>query len=279
MLFDNGVRQSIDAVTMSTMPIDVTFVANVNLSVADALPRVREAMERVRGRLSTDDRISVIDCATTVRTIVPMQSARHLAPLNGPSSPVQQRSRGRVLSAGFVFDGASLNDAVFLALAWPVEPGRRHLIVLFTDGVDTWSTIDADALLSLASRADAVVHFVMSEPKPDPAQENRGGGVFVTQPIAERSEPVIATPPTAAALRRHLASWNAITKIAEQSGGSLHAMTNIEDTFAAILDDFRGSYVLRYTLAGVDRTGWHDIRVKVTRPGSFTIRARKGYSG
>ena len=44
-----------------------------------------------------------------------------------------------------------------------------------------------------------------------------------------------------------------------------------------ILDEFRSSYVLRYTPRGVDRPGWHEIDVRIVRPGSFTVRARKGY--
>ena len=35
--------------------------------------------------------------------------------------------------------------------------------------------------------------------------------------------------------------------------------------------------MLRYVPNGVALTGWHDIDVKVLRPGRFTVRARKGY--
>ena len=51
------------------------------------------------------------------------------------------------------------------------------------------------------------------------------------------------------------------------------------DAFQAILDDFRTSYVLRYTPRGGTPKGWHELTVKVTRRGSYTIRARKGYEG
>jgi hypothetical protein len=35
--------------------------------------------------------------------------------------------------------------------------------------------------------------------------------------------------------------------------------------------------LLTYTATGVPRTGWHTIAVTVTRPGKFTIGARRGY--
>ena len=51
--------------------------------------------------------------------------------------------------------------------------------------------------------------------------------------------------------------------------------------FKQIFDDFRASYVLRYTPAGVSREGWHDLNVKVRAPDTskMTIRARRGYWG
>ena len=44
-------------------------------------------------------------------------------------------------------------------------------------------------------------------------------------------------------------------------------------------DDFRTSYVVRYTATGVTRGGWHDITLRVKRPPNATVRARKGYFG
>ena len=50
-----------------------------------------------------------------------------------------------------------------------------------------------------------------------------------------------------------------------------------EHVFVSEIEDFPSAYVLRYTPRGVDTPGWHDLAVSVTRPGSFSIRARKGY--
>ena len=37
--------------------------------------------------------------------------------------------------------------------------------------------------------------------------------------------------------------------------------------------------MLRYTPTGVRAGGWHEIVVKITRPGSYDVRARRGYEG
>jgi len=50
--------------------------------------------------------------------------------------------------------------------------------------------------------------------------------------------------------------------------------------FLRALDEFRTSYVLRYTLQGVKRAGWHDLSVRIVKPGTnYSVRARRGYIG
>ena len=46
-----------------------------------------------------------------------------------------------------------------------------------------------------------------------------------------------------------------------------------------VFEDFRSSYVLRYTPARVTARGWHELEVKTTRAGRLTVRARRGYFG
>lgn len=75
------------------------------------------------------------------------------------------------------------------------------------------------------------------------------------------------------------ATYNAIDDAVRHTGGSLHHVRTGADAYQRILDEYRHTYQLRYTPRGVGRAGWHDISVKITRPGSYTVRARKGYEG
>jgi hypothetical protein len=54
----------------------------------------------------------------------------------------------------------------------------------------------------------------------------------------------------------------------------------VDASFIRALEDFRTSYVLRYTVEGVPRAGWHHVAVRVTKPGrTYQVRARRGYVG
>ena len=72
-----------------------------------------------------------------------------------------------------------------------------------------------------------------------------------------------------------------LSDLATRTGGQLFRMdiaAPITEAFKNAIDDFRTSYVLRFTPTGVTHAGWHDLNVRVTS-GTYEVRARKGYSG
>jgi hypothetical protein len=117
-------------------------------------------------------------------------------------------------------------------------------------------------LRELAGRSEAIVHLI----------EQSGGG--------ETTSRVRTCSPTARAEGPEI-----IREAAERTGGELHTGTrffrssSLLREFRRIFDDFRQSYILRYSPAGVPRDGWHEIRVAVPAIKDSTIRARKGYFG
>ena len=56
----------------------------------------------------------------------------------------------------------------------------------------------------------------------------------------------------------------------------LRSGESLSETFLASLEQFRTSYVLRYTPTGVPRAGWHAVDVS-TKNSKYTVRARQGY--
>lgn len=148
--------------------------------------------------------------------------------------------------------GTSLHDALILSLARGSAQGRRHLVVAFTDGHDTTSVSDGETLAFVAARADSVLHMVLS-------------GAYGTD---------YTQPPSVKSLRQ----------AAEESGGEMHPpgrFNNALGAFRQVVEDFRQSYVLRYTLQGVKPEGLHVITVKLKNPDkqNYTLRHRKGYFG
>lgn len=143
----------------------------------------------------------------------------------------------------------SLLDALSVSLIRAREPGRRAMTILFTDGIDTTSFLDESALLDVARRTDAAVF-------------------------------IIALSQTPGARRDNLPYNELFETLAETTGGAFVLVRADEDlgrSFVAAFDEFRESYVLRYAYQGPDRPGWHPLNVRVTRRGSFDVRARPGY--
>lgn len=259
-LRDNGVRQSIDAVSLETVPIDVTIVmggAVVSRSgIEEEVARGSLEGSRLRGLLEPSDRLRWLD--------VRMEGVREV---EVPRQPV---TRGVGLARGL-----PTIDSIVYALSWPVDPDRRHLVIAFTDGFDRWSIITPDRLPALIDRSDAVLHAVLY--KRPPSRPSAGGLRMQFGAGGEVRVLDAHLPPNV--LRDWRRSFEPLADAVRRSGGLLHAIERGVDPFEQVLDDFRSSYVLRYTPTGVEPGGWHEIDVEVTRSGRYSIRARRGYQG
>lgn len=265
-LTDNGVRQTVDAASHEHVPIDVTLVlTGFPVDRDREFGRTLASAERTLESLNPADRRRIVFVADDVSgklvgadyTFGGDPATREIEPgvgfLGGFRTPVGHSKHGW---------GVALADGLFYALAWPVAPDRRHLVVVFTDGHDTASTIDIDTLPKLAARSDAVLHAVLWD---SAGGSGTSGGLWSTNP--------------AAYARQREASFRAVHQAVQRTGGTLQRIGNAPEALAEILADFRSSYVLRYRPRDTPAPGWHELRVRVTRGGSFTVRARRGYEG
>jgi VWFA-related protein len=144
--------------------------------------------------------------------------------------------------------GSSIWDAMAVALVSASDPDRRQLVMLFSDSADTSSTLDAEALVGLAQRTTAAISAVVP-----------GSGLQFLQ------------RPGLPVLRR----------LATESGGGVYGVSvggsDLSSVFQRALDQFRSSYVLHFTPNGVERTGFHALRVSVKDRKTVQITARRGY--
>lgn len=265
VLRDNGVVQQVDEVTIGTVPLDVSLLVDLGGSTSGDVGAFRSSVDRMRRLLGPDDRVRVIAFAGGVWPITPMQPAEQ--PL---SLDALRFRRSSVWT--------SLFDTLFYALAWPVPPDRRHLAVVFSDGFDTWSVLDADRLGPIVDRADSVLHVVVSASPSNVDPE--GGPVEVRTASGGVARYRESTAQLRAQNDRWRASQSAVFDAVHRTGGAIHRMAGDHvAAFEQILTAFRTRYVLRYTPRGVDRQGWHTLDVSLTRGGSYTVRARRGYDG
>jgi VWFA-related protein len=232
---DNGVPQRLLDVSLGDLPLDVTFALDASSSV--------------HGQRETQLAAGVVQAATvlgpedTCHVLTFSERLQDLAASRACAAELGQRPLD-LAARGWT----SLIDAMALSLVTDGRPGRRQLVVVFTDGADTMSFFNGNTLRDLAKYSDAVVHAI---------------AVTGTNPGGPSYPPVLRV-------------------VTEATGGQLILLDSrqrIDTWFARVVTAFRSSYVLRYSPQGVAASGWHDLSVRVTRRGKYTVRARKGYEG
>lgn len=244
-LLDNGVLQQISDLNYERLPIDVTVVLDVSASVTGAvLDELRQSVRQLKTDLGPRDRLKLVAFNMQVRRLADFE-----APAAATDAAFASLS-GRGSSAIF--------DSVAVQLASPTLEGRRHLIVLFTDGQDSSSISDSDALFDVAKRTTATVDIVLASNAP----ERSSASPFARSP---------GRPP--------ITVGRMYDQLARETGGLVVPTTageNLASTFRRALADFRASYVLYFTPQGVEPSGSHTIDVRVKQDGA-DVRARRGY--
>jgi VWFA-related protein len=143
-------------------------------------------------------------------------------------------------------DGTAFFDAVSLALVSVPTLERRQITVVLSDAQDNSSFFDEATLMDMARRTDAVVYTVL------PGTIGPGMAPYVGR----------------------LQSLSLVT------GGRLLRPQRDSLIGSAIIDaleEFRLSYVLRYTRQGASAPGWHSLAVKIRGDRGYSLRAKEGY--
>ena len=224
---DNGVPQQVDVVSFEQIPLNVVLALDMSDSVAgERLDQLRDAGGAVLDGLTKGDQAALVTFSNVVSLAAPLTA--------------DVAGARRALADAHGFGETSLVDAVYAAMMVGESDVGRALLIVFSDGLDTASWLQADAVLESAKRSDVVVYSA--------AIGNVGGTTFL----------------------RDLSAF---------TGGTLYKVESTKDlraTFLRILDEFRHRYLVSYTPRGVAQDGWHrlDVRLKNRRA---TIKARPGY--
>lgn len=254
-LLDNGVPQTIVDMTYGKLPIDVTVALDISFSVSGSmLERLQRAVGQLMRDLRPDDRLRLM-----------MFNARVARIVDYSSDPAVIDAAMKTAVAG---GGTALNDAISLALVSSRAPGRRQLIVVFTDGADASSATPMSVLHEVAGRTTATLTMVMP-------------GVFATTTSSSGFSGGVPLPETTFFSGRFLGVNAAYANLAGSTGGTVVPFRANEDLgaiFRRVLDGFRSTYVLHFTPTGVAREGFHELQVTVSRPNA-TVTARRGYFG
>jgi VWFA-related protein len=253
---DNGVRQQVEMLDATSLPIDLTVVLDISGSMLTLVGPMTKYANSVLDMLQADDRLRIIKVGTYVSR--PVGFSRATAQLE-----VDEIKPGEM---------TSLYDGLAAAMMRSRAPDRRHVIVALTDGFDTTSSLELSAVEGIARRTDSVLYVVRPEssgtgPMPDrPLRANtRNRWMMPRVRIGVDGDPLGLAP------------------LAELTGGRFDRVFatpgGLPSAVKVVLDTFRHSYVLRYHATGVTRAGWHDVTVRLPKHDGVEIRARKGYFG
>jgi VWFA-related protein len=234
LLSDNGVAQAIVDVIHEALPIDVTVVADLSATAeGPSLDALRRSIDEVLRRLRPGDRASLVVFDQRIRE-------------------VDISARGLQINVDSTWTASSpavLFDAMASALIKPLDPARRRMAIVFTEGKDQGSFLDEAELIDVASTSGVPMFLV-----------------GVTDGTA-RAPQVPANLP----LLRRLADVTGGLAVTVQRDQDLSA------SFVQAFEAFRSSYVLRYTPSGQSAPGWHSLAVSVPSQRGATVRARKGF--
>jgi VWFA-related protein len=275
---DNGERQVVEVERADTVPLDISLVidsfneivvgsgrgAEIASPVVSA--RTRQDLLSVAGVVAPDDRLRVLQVDGNV--------AAEIWSLQPPPFPVDRlpgRQWGSLPKYTNPLDFAeasatygrmqALYDVVTAALLHESPSDRRHLVVVFTDGVDGASVIPPKLLLDVARESDAVMYLARRDTQTE---------------IASKVRNKEATP-------YGMLLWPPDPQVIEQAtvntGGSIYyrPLGSLLPPFKEMFDRFRRSYILRYQPTN-PASGWHDVTIRITRPGRYDVRARRGYT-
>ena len=240
MVFDNGTRQQLALFSPGDrLPLAVTLLLDSSRSMNHGLlDQATAAATALLDQLPDDSLVEVMSFNDRATVLYPMGADRHAAALT--------------LSDLVPTGGTSLYEAVLVAIRRQQHAQRtrrgtyREVIVVLTDGEDTWRRVDFEVLLDDARRSSVLVYPVVLPPHDAP----EGG-----------------TP------------WQ-MMQLALDTGGktvAAHHPGDLTNIYQQIAADVRNQYRVGYVPSPLVRDGaWHQVQVRATRD-DVVVRTRSGY--
>jgi len=246
-------RQQVELSDPQALAFDVRMAIDTGDGLdSNSMRQIVEGMRSFASRLRVDDHTELITFADEIRLAAGLTTDRERL----------HAALGRLEKA----KGTALFDATFTALALPIRPDRRTLLLVFTAGLDTGSWLPPTAPIDAAAASPVIVYAVIA---PDP------------------DLPLRQTQLDVARLRTWLFSEPMLLReaflpvLADETGGEvLHPATkdDLAATFADVLSRFQQRYRLSFTPTGVRKPGPQAIEVRM-KDKTLTVYARRRHTG
>jgi len=253
-LYDNGVLQEVELVQTESIPLSVIMLFDTSESVqGEKLERLRAAASSVIKELEQKDQASLI--AFSIDLELECELTTDKRELQTALTRLQPRG------------GTALKNAVYGSLK-VAEGLDRPVILLFTDGTDTFSWLSENEVLDAAKESNATI-YALTTIRADDTQQAR-----TLDSIARYTGP---KGKTSSATRIQGVTF--LESITAMSGGlflRVESVKELERSFLYVLGEMKSRYLLTYYPRDVNEKGWHKLEVKLkNRKGK--VRARRGY--
>ena len=206
-ILDNGVPQEIQYVKLQKqLPINAIFVLDMSRSVfGELLDRLKGAASGLLADLTNEDQAALI-------------LFNHAVTLGSPFTHDFTNVKA-ALDRAQPFGNSSLIDASYAGLMLAHSKPDPAMVLVFSDGIDTFSWLTSEAVLETAKHTDAVVYAVSA-----------------------------GLPPN----KTFLADLTGLTGGSFLEAGSAQSLASL---FLGILDEFRQHYLVTYTPHGARTSG------------------------
>ncbi len=218
-------------------PLHLGVLLDVSQSMADDIGFVRTAAIKFLNTLQQAVDVTLVDFDLQVR--VTRYSQQDFARL-------VERIRSQKLG-----DYTAMYDAIGVYLDGAADQDGRKVMVLYTDGGDTRSTLTYNELLKLLRASDATVYAI--------------GALGGMKSLGRGEERLV------------------LQRIAEETGGQAYfpmSVKELDKIYGQIAAEISAQYTLGYISTNTASDGrWRKVDVTVTRPGlkDVKVRSRRGY--
>jgi VWFA-related protein len=238
-VFENDVEQQIDRIVPVDAPFDVALMLDTSNSTIFKHEEIQSAALAFVDALRLADRLMIVSFGSSINLDCDFTSDRDLLRLAITRTQVRGNTR--------------LYDAVDLVMTERLSRVQgRKAIVLFTDGLDTQSSLASDtSTLARAQKSDVLVYVIRYDTRPPD----------VTRQAAARASEYLHG-------------------LSDSSGGRLFnasTVRGLRGALAEIADELRHQYALCYYPSERTSDGsFRLLRVTVDKP-NVKLRARTGY--
>ena len=270
-VYENGIQQEIAGFAATDEPVDVALLLDTSGSTEMELAKIQNAAIKFVNQLHPDDEVAVISFAGDVT----LQEDFTIDRNKNEYGIKKTRAGGWTV----------LYEAVWLGLEEVLKPIKeRTALVLFTDGVDTYSTkASRKETLDLARETRSTIYPVYYNTEPDQYRRRPLGGYPTTQlpPIIMAPQPPVYGGPAGPGTNPYdyHEGKEYLKNLAEYSGGLMFdGNQDLSYAFAEIARELGSQYSIGYYSSDKKHDGkFRKVEVRLNKP-DLVARTKAGYT-